>query len=167
MNKKYYWLIGVIVVFLAVGLSFFVRPVNKNEKVFYAGDLIGVADLTTTTAEKDGSALSNNGSAGENAVVYTDDGYSPAVLKIKKGTTVFFKNESSEPMWTASDIHPTHKAYPGSDIKKCGTEEESKIFDACDGIMPSEAWSFTFNEIGQWRYHNHLNAGHAGTIIVE
>lgn len=167
MNPKYYWIIGVAVVFLAVAVSFFVQPVNKDEKIFYAGDLNGAADLTTTTAETDDSALSNNGSIGENAVIYNDNGYEPAILKVKKGTTVFFKNESSQPMWTASDVQPTSKTYPGSDIKKCGTEEESQIFDACDGTMPGEAWSFTFNEIGQWHYRNHLNVSHTGLIIVE
>ena len=39
----------------------------------------------------------------------------------KKGT-VIWKNESSNPMWTASAMHPTHKVYPGTDISACGTQ---------------------------------------------
>lgn len=170
MKQKNYWFIGVIVILLAIGVSFFIQLTNKNnnEEVFKAGDLNSAADLGTTSVEiSDGSALRNDNVGGENIVVYTENGYEPAVLKVKKGAVVFFKNESIEPMWTASDLHPSHKVYPGSDIKKCSTSEKDKIFDACDGVMPGDSWSFLFNEIGQWHYHNHLNPRHTGTVIVE
>ena len=102
-------------------------------------------------------------------VTYSDSGYMPSTVKIKKGETVFFENKSSEMMWTASAIHPTHKAYPGSGIEKCGdkTNYMSTIFDACEGYDPGESWAFTFNESGTWKYHNHLNPSHTGTVVVE
>ena len=64
-------------------------------------------------------------------------------------------------------MHPTHKVYPGSDIEKCGTAEESNIFDACRGLKEGESYEFTFNEKGSWRYHDHLNIKNTGSIIVE
>ena len=70
-------------------------------------------------------------------------------------------------MWTASAMHPTHMAYPGSDVKKCGTPEAGMIFDSCAGTPSGESWSFKFNSAGEWKYHNHLNVGHYGAIIVE
>lgn len=100
-------------------------------------------------------------------VTYSDSGYSPARVKIKKGDTVVFDNKSSKTMWTASAVHPTHKAYPGSDIAKCGTTQAAGLFDACKGYGLGESWEFRFDEQGTWRYHNHLQPGHTGTITVE
>ena len=99
-------------------------------------------------------------------VTYTDAGYAPATLTVRKGVTVTFENKSSGPMWTASGVHPTHKLYPGSGIEKCGTPEAAGIFDACAGIQPGGSWTFTMNEIGTWKYHNHLNISRTGTFVV-
>lgn len=100
-------------------------------------------------------------------VIYTDSGFSPKELNVTKGTTVIFKNESSSNFWPASAMHPTHIVYPGSDIKKCGTSEENNIFDACKGILPGGSYSFIFDEIGKWGYHDHLRASNFGSIVVE
>jgi len=62
-------------------------------------------------------------------------------------------------------MHPTHTVYPGSDVKKCGSDES--IFDACKGLEQGESFSFTFNEIGSWGYHDHLRASTTGKIVVE
>lgn len=97
----------------------------------------------------------------ENAVVYSDNGYSPNTITVKAGAIVTFKNQSSQLMWTASAVHPTHRAYPttGGCL--------GSAFDACKGIQPGDSWSFKFDIVGTWKYHNHLNAGDTGTIIVE
>ena len=97
----------------------------------------------------------------ENLVTYIDSGYSPTTLKIKKGETVTFKNQSSNSMWTASAAHPTHKIYPT--VGGC----IGSIFDACSGIQPGGSWSFKFDISGAWKYHNHLNPSDTGTITVE
>ena len=69
--------------------------------------------------------------------------------------------------WPASALHPTHTVYPGSDIQKCGTSEGDKIFDSCTGLNKGESFSFTFNEKGDWRYHDHLNPNLNGVITVQ
>lgn len=100
-------------------------------------------------------------------ILYSDSGYSPSTLKVKKGETAIFKNTSSKMMWTASAVHPTHKGYPGTDIAFCGKQTLVVMFDACKGYGPGESWEFPFNEQGTWKYHNHLQPSHLGTIIVE
>ena len=97
----------------------------------------------------------------ERIITYTDSGYSPATLRIKKGETATFKNQSSQSMWTASAVHPTHLAYPT--IGGCigGT------FDACKGVQSGDSWSFKFDIAGTWKYHNHLSPSDTGTIIVQ
>ena len=100
-------------------------------------------------------------------VEMSESGYSPETLTIKAGDTVTFVNMGNEANWPATDTHPTHRLYPGSDIKKCGTGEQSGIFDACMGLMHDQQYSFTFTEKGNWEYHNHLRPVMKGTIIVE
>lgn len=102
-----------------------------------------------------------------NLVIYSDTGYTPKNLTIKKGEMVTWKNESKLSMWTASAMHPTHKIYPGTDIVNCGTSAGSGQFDACETLANGESWSFKFDNVGTWNYHNHSNSSHFGTVVVE
>lgn len=88
-------------------------------------------------------------------------GYSPATLKIKKGVVVVFKNQGSGSIWPASGTHPAHNVYP----IKGGCIDSA--FDACTAIKSGESWTFEFDVVGTWKYHDHLNPAFTGTIIVE
>lgn len=102
-------------------------------------------------------------------VTYSDSGFSPASIRVKKGDSVVFRNASREPARPASAMHPTHEAYPGSSIGKCGGPDETAglLFDACRAVNPGASWTFRFNEVGAWNYHDHLNSSRRGTVIVE
>lgn len=102
-----------------------------------------------------------------NVIEITEAGYTPNPLTVKQGDTITWVNKDTEAHWIASAQHPTHTLYPGSDIKKCGSGET--IFDACKRLAQGESFTFTFNEIGEWNYHDHLNPGPPfyGKIIVE
>lgn len=152
MSKK---LLIVLAIIIIAGVAVFVSN-NKTKAPSEEAD--------QTQNELTGAAQSL---PQENVVTYTDAGYSPSPIKIKIGETVVFKNNGSQVIWTASAMHPTHTVYPGSDIKKCGTPEANMIFDSCAGISSGESWSFKFDNAGEWKYHNHLNTGHYGAIIVE
>lgn len=97
----------------------------------------------------------------QNIIIYTDNGFSPTTLTVKKGSSVDFQNNSQGSMWIASAFHPTHTAYPttGGCI--------GSTFDSCSAIASGGSWSFQFDIVGSWKYHNHLNPGRFGTIIVE
>lgn len=103
----------------------------------------------------------------QNIVIYTDSGYSPNTLRVKVGTVVTFKNQSSRAMWPASALHPTHAVYSGTSLTEHCPDTKGIAFDACTGIQPGNSWSFTFNKKGTWKYHDHLNPSFTGTIIVE
>jgi len=103
----------------------------------------------------------------KNTITFTGNGFSPSVVTAKKGDTVKFVNNSAEYVWPASAMHPTHTVYPGSDIEKCDTDARDTLFDSCEGIAPGASWEFTFNEVGEWGYHDHLNAKFFGKVIVE
>ncbi|MBX4191690.1 MAG: cupredoxin domain-containing protein [Candidatus Doudnabacteria bacterium] len=85
-------------------------------------------------------------------VAYTASGFSPNNFTIKKGTKVTFVNNSSSSMWPASAPHPSHTDYPGFDPKKA--------------IAVGSSWSFTFDKVGTWGYHDHLNPTKFGKIVV-
>mgnify|MGYP003394813318 CR=1 FL=1 len=97
----------------------------------------------------------------QNVVTYTDSGFSPSTLTVKKGDTVTFKNTASDDMWVASNPHPIHNGYP----TKGGCV--SSTFDSCKNIAPGASWFFKFDLVGSWGYHNHLNPGEGGTVVVE
>ena len=119
------------------------------------------------TSGMTGAANKPNAVGTEHVIEFTADGYAPNKLAIKNGDTVTWVNKTSTATWPASAKHPTHEAYPGSSIGKCGTAEEAKIFDACRGIKQNQSYSFTFNETGTWFYHDHLNPTKFGQIVVE
>src|SRR3989344_1780204 len=86
-------------------------------------------------------------------VNYTDTGFMPPALQIKIGQTVRFLNDSSSGMWVASGPHPTHTGYPG--------------FDEGQIVFRGSIYEFTFDKLGTWSYHNHINETKMGTIIVK
>lgn len=94
-------------------------------------------------------------------VTYTDNGYAPNTITIKTGSRVTFTNKSSTDMWPASAMHPTHNVYP----EKGGCVGSK--FDACRSIAPGTSWSFIFNQVGSWSFHDHLNPQYRGKIIVQ
>jgi plastocyanin len=79
--------------------------------------------------------------------------YTPLNITITTGTTIVFRNDSSKDRWPASDSHPSHTIYPA--------------FDSLQAIAPGASWSFTFQEAGQWGYHDHLQPGITGYITVQ
>ncbi|MFB6212253.1 MAG: cupredoxin domain-containing protein [Candidatus Magasanikbacteria bacterium] len=122
---------------------------------------------TATTTESQNATGTSARANQENIVTYTENGFSPSSLTIQQGETVTFRNESSSGMWVASAVHPTHTRYDGTSLNEHCTEGGSNSFDACKGITPGKSWSFTFDKAGEWNYHNHSNASHTGTIVVE
>lgn len=112
-------------------------------------------------SETSQSSADQTPAAENNVITYTNSGYSPSTLIVKRGEAVIFKNQSSKSMWTASAVHPTHRGYQTTGGCLGST------FDACVGIQPGNSWSFKFDIAGTWKYHNHLNPSDAGTIAVE
>lgn len=86
-------------------------------------------------------------------VSVTSDGFSPRELTIKKGDKVTWVNKTDHAIWPASAFHPTHEVYPA--------------FDALRGFSQNESpYSFVFDKVGSWKYHDHLNPSWTGVIEV-
>lgn len=82
----------------------------------------------------------------------TEDGFSPQTITITKGDTITFTTARDKPFWPASDLHPTHTIYPEFDPRK--------------PIDPDKSWSFRFDRVGEWRFHDHLSPLFRGVITV-
>ena len=190
MNKTYY-MIGAIVVL--GGLVFWLSSqgivgdfdfgTDDAEEVMEAEDGDAMEDDGDVMMEEDGDAIEDDGEAMEGdgdamegeaepitsaTISFTGGSFEPSNFTVDVGATVTFKNISLDKvMWPATALHPTHTIYPGSSIGKCGTDEAGSIFDACSSVDPGDSYSFTFDEVGEWKYHNHLKPSTNGSITVK
>lgn len=96
-------------------------------------------------------------------ITYDGTAYTPEEITIKKGQRVRFINVSSEETWPASGIHPTHSLYPEKRESDC----LGSSFDSCRPLVKGEFYAFTFNYMGEWRYHDHQHPFHTGVIKVQ
>lgn len=87
------------------------------------------------------------------SIVLTKEGFFPNEATIRQGDTVVFTTTAGEDFWPASDLHPTHGIYPE--------------FDPKQPVLPNSSWSFKFDKVGTWPYHDHLSPLDGGTIIVD
>ena len=90
---------------------------------------------------------------GEATIIMKSGTFEPADITIKKGTKVTFKNEDTIPRWPASNLHPTHTIYPE--------------FDPKQPVAVGSDWSFVFDKVGSWKYHDHWSPALRGVINVE
>lgn len=88
----------------------------------------------------------------EVVIELTDAGFIPNTITIKQGTTVVFRTKLGKYFWPASNPHPVHDGYPEFDPKR--------------SLGPSDLWSFRFNKVGTWGYHDHLAPNITGSITV-
>lgn len=95
-------------------------------------------------------------------ITYTDAGFVPSSVTIKKGQTVRWVNNSGSKVWPASAVHPQHSAYPQKSASDC----LGSSFDACKGLAQGESWDFKFDYVGSWKFHNHLKASQWGVVNV-
>lgn len=96
-------------------------------------------------------------------VKYTANGFSPDPITIKQGGTVTFESVDGSPMWVASNAHPSHLQYDGTSRAQHCPNAAGAAFDQC---ASGKSYSFKFLKVGDWNYHNHVNADDGGTIMV-
>ena len=130
-------LIVIAIVLLAVSGYLFLHSGNKDASV-------------QTTSEKFFSQ--NQVKPTDVTVTETVSGFEPSTVSIKKGTKVTFLNTTDTYVWPASDPHPTHTGYPG--------------FDPLEPFKKGEAWSFIFDKVGTYGFHDHLKPSVKGIIVI-
>ncbi|MEK6850298.1 MAG: hypothetical protein AABX85_01855 [Nanoarchaeota archaeon] len=170
-KKEVFIALVIVVVLLVAGFFIFLKvyqktPSSPNLKI--VGNVI---------AGNENPVASPSG-AKTYTIEITSSGFSPRTLNISKGDSVTWVNKDSKPSWPASAMHPTHTKYAGGDYEEQGSYAGSLacmaegvpkdgVFDPCNGIAPGKSWSFTFEQIGSWGFHDHINSGRYGKINVQ
>ncbi len=121
--------------------------------------------VPTGTTEPANPAASSAPAASA-TVTYTDQGFSPASITVKQGTTVAFVNNSSDSMWVASAVHPDHTAYSGTTRAQHCPDTTGTAFDECTAVPAGTTYTFTFTKVGTWKYHNHVEPSATGSVTV-
>lgn len=90
----------------------------------------------------------------ETTVVITDKGFFPQTIRLKKGGTVSFINQDTQPHQIMSDPHPIHDLYP--------------FLNTDEVLNNGESVAITFEKSGTFTYHDHLNPlKYKGIVMVE
>lgn len=147
MTKGKYIIIAVVIVVLAGGA--FALAKSKDKEPAASTTDTTTQDSTAETTE-DTSTDQSNGEV--TTIIYSDSGFNPSKITVKSGTTVTIKNESSGSLQFDSDPHPAHT-----------DNEELNV----NNVSPGESETFVVKRTGTFGYHNHLNPGDTGTIVVE
>jgi plastocyanin len=100
------------------------------------------------------SSRSSSSSAHQTYVLlYTENGFSPSTIRIRRGDTIVFKNITSSDVRVASNPHPAHTDYSG--------------FDSVRTLLRDDEYAFTFTRSGTFGFHNHLHPEWGGQVVVE
>ncbi len=87
-------------------------------------------------------------------VEITETGFSPGVIKIKKGERIVWVNKDSKLHQVAADPHPTSESLPS--------------LKSDEPLLQDEVYSAVFEKSGTFTYHDYLDPLNLqGTIIVE
>lgn len=90
--------------------------------------------------------------ASQDTVTLSASGFSPQSLTVKAGTKVTWSNQSGSNATVNSDPHPVHTAYPTLNL---------------GAFSNGGTLTLSFDKPGTYGYHNHLNPGQTGTIVVQ
>jgi len=146
VNSKNYLVWGAAVLVVVLAGYYFIKgyqaPANQTQN-----QPVAAATAVPTTVATTSGAV-----AAKATVDYTDSGFTPKTITVKVGDTVTWTNKSGKSMWVASDVHPTHQELPG--------------FDQLAGVPKGGGYSYTFQKVGSWKYHNHLGPKDTGTVVV-
>ncbi len=124
--------------------SSFVRPLVFLGAVLLLGAGCATSTSPSVQTETTPSQIDQEGLQEQTVVRIDGSGYHPASVTVKKGQAVLWVNEDvGANHWPASDPHPTHTDYPE--------------FDPKAEIAPGNIWTFVFEKMGTWHYHDHLH----------
>ncbi|OGG03912.1 hypothetical protein A2W14_05585 [Candidatus Gottesmanbacteria bacterium RBG_16_37_8] len=149
MNKKFLIIILLITVIIMAGVSFFK---SKSQKPISKISPLNINNSSKLPPEVE-SAIQSEGIYQETFNVnYSDKGFTPQEVTIKLGSAVTWTNNSKKSMYVASNDHPSHDLYPQ--------------FDQLSAVGNSGQYSFVFDKVGSWGYHNHASPSDTARVIV-
>jgi len=144
MNK----IILVIFALILLGGGFFLFNSNMQKQPSnVAPTVVPTGMEKSPTEESDAMEKTEN-----STVTLTNTGFTPATITVKAGDKVVWLNQSGGTATVHSAMHPTHLVYPKLNLGN---------FDVGGEL------SLVFDEVGTYKYHDHLNPTRFGTVVVE
>ncbi len=149
MSKKVIIGIGVVAILAAILVAVFALNQDANAPASEVTD----TQTNEGTEPEEASAGSSEEEAGaQNATItFTNNGFSPNNLTVKKGAIITIKNDSSTQVQFSSDDHPTHRL---------NTEMNVRV------LAPGESATFTAETVGTHGFHDHIDDRHVGMLTV-
>lgn len=98
-----------------------------------------------------GTATNTTQTIPQSSITYSSAGFEPSTITINAGDTVTWTNQSGSDVSVNSAPHPTHTDYPPLNIGV---------------IVNGASASLAFPTAGTYKFHNHLNPSHYGSITV-
>lgn len=120
-------------------------------RIAFAAGLVALCAIVVILSQTDANPMPPR-TQGSTTIVLTDAGFVPAKVHVGAGSTITFSTTRNVPFWPASDPHPSHSM--------------NRDFDPAHPIQPGESWSFTFEQAGEWEFHDHLRSYFTGIIYV-
>src|SRR3989344_4244411 len=153
MQNTWIWIVVAVVV---VGGGFWLwQDSQKSSPLDLTGEPVTVVETGTTQPPPSVPMTAT--------ITYDGSSFSPSSVTIKKGGTVAWNNESTSEMWVASAQHPNHTMYSGTSRTAHCPDTSKTAFDQCAG---GNNYTFQFDKVGTWKYHDHLNASVFGSVTV-
>lgn len=109
-------------------------------------------ETPTVTTPPNQETASSPSSQETMVVTVTKDGFSPQNVTVKSGGKVTWTNNSGAVIQINSAVHPTHQLYPPLNL---------------GAVAPLGSVSLVFDNVGTYKYHNHLDPSRTGTVVVE
>lgn len=151
---KFKWLIVIGALLIGAGAAtayFLKKPAQTDSEVTQTEEMPKQEDVQTSTAGDSASVTIN----------YTDAGFDRPNLTVPKGTSVTWiskRSDSKRPTWIASAVHPEHTVYPAFDQgRSLGYEP----------LPTDNVYTFKFDKVGKWEYHDHYDPGKKGIVNVQ
>lgn len=139
---------GLVTLVVIAAVIFAVFAMNKDA----AAPASETSDtVETQTTESETEVQSEVGATETATITFTNAGFTPGSLTVKKGATITVKNTSSTEVQFSSDDHPTHRLNTEMNLKT---------------LQPGESASFTAETVGTHGFHDHIDDSKTGTLIV-
>ena len=140
MKNKNTLVVGFLIVIVVLIAVYLVLNPNKQSKT--------ITQNPTNAKQQNTQQVK---AVKEQIVNLTGSGFNPQTLTIKTGTVVVWINKSAAAGSVNSDSYPTNLLFPLLNLGR---------FDNGASVAT------TFTKAGKYTYHNQLNPGQTGTIIV-
>lgn len=165
MIRKQLGILAILLLFVG-GVWYFTRPGGvmqqageDTEKTLAIQIREGTAPMPAFSSSTQMKLEKSDGF--QHLVSYTDGGFEPAHLTMKRGEVVRFTNNSSNDLWIAPD---------GSNVQiypKSGSACGSSALDSCEPFTPQDFWEFSFDVAGAWHVVNNLDKAKGASVTVE